>query len=138
MLGFYSDPASPGDNKIIAEILKVKSVGGTGGEIKHRLDAIRGRLKLVPPHLPAGHPEKLPKIRIDRRCTELIREMGAYRYPSKRAEVNSNKVDTNKAEIPLKMDDHGPEALGRFMAGFFGTPQKTAHRRRTHKVNIKR
>jgi hypothetical protein len=138
MLGFYSDPASPGDNKIIAEALKVKSVGGTGGEIKHRLDAIRGKLKLVPPHLPAGHPEKLPKIRIDRCCTELIREMGAYRYPSKRAEVNSNKVDTNNAEVPLKKDDHGPEALGRFMAGFFGTPQKTTHRRRTHKVNIKR
>ena len=39
--------------------------------------------------------------------------MGDYRYPDG---VRSGVVNEN----PLKKDDHGPEALGRFFRGYYG------------------
>ena len=41
--------------------------------------------------------------------------MGQYRYPEKKnEEVESS---TKRFELPMKKDDHTPEALGRFLAG---------------------
>lgn len=112
---FFPDPASPGDSAQLSKLLRVPSRGGTGGELKDRLDLIRKALKPVPAHLPIGHPERRPRLMINRRCTQTRREFGAYRYPD-----NKREQDSNDPEAPLKKDDHTPEALGRFFAGYFG------------------
>lgn len=126
---FYPDPASPGDTKQLEAILKVRHTGGTGGELKNRLDRIRQSLKPRPFELPNGHPDKIPQLMIDRRCANVIREMQDYRYPERRSQA-----DINSIENPMKKDDHTPEALGRFFAGKFGTPDRIAGRARRHKA----
>lgn len=130
----YPDPAAPGDSAVLAKALKVKINSSTGGELKWRLELIRQALKLVPAHLEDGHPEKQPKIFIDRRCVGLIREMQDYRYPENKSEVMPNK------EEPLDKDNHGPEALGRFMRGYFGPPTgpTTKGRARVRKARVSR
>ena len=40
----------------------------------------------------------------------------------------------NAKEEPMKKDDHGPEALGRFFAGLFGTPSAQKRGTRVHKA----
>lgn len=52
----------------------------------------------------------------------LVSEMNAYRYPQSRNELNEN-------ELPMKKDDHAPEALGRFFAGYFGPKQRSRRSR---------
>lgn len=44
------------------------------------------------------------QIIIDPTCNNLIRELQAYRY-------EKDKVNQNKAEKPMKIDDHAPDAL---------------------------
>lgn len=114
---FYPDPSSPGDSAVLAKKLRLRIGGGTGGELNDRLTAIRRGLKLYPPHLPDGHPAKLPRLYIDRKCAGLIRELNAYRYPELRAEASRNAP-----EKPMDKDNHGPEALGRYYAGRYGKP----------------
>lgn len=116
---FYPDPASPGDTKILERKLKVRGRPNTGGEIKHRVDAIRVALKPWPAHAPMR-----PKLLIDPRCKGLIKDMNDYRYPETR-----DQQDKNAPENPMKKDDHGPEALGRFFAGHMGTPAQGARAR---------
>jgi hypothetical protein len=115
---FYPDPADPGASRQLEAELGVRSVGGTGGELKWRIEAIRKALVREPTHLPDDHPEKLPRLRIDRSCVRTIYEMQSYRYPGRRESVRGDEA----AELPMKKDDHAPEALGRFFAGRFGTP----------------
>jgi hypothetical protein len=43
--------------------------------------------------------------------------MMAYRYPEQKED---GETSVPRMELPMKKDDHGPEALGRFMMGFFG------------------
>ena len=129
--GFYPDPASPGDTRILEQRLRVKGRGGTGGERKHRIDAIRLALKDRNAHLPFGHVDRQPQVLFDRRCVNTIRDMGAYRYPKKRGEI-----EANTPEEPLKKDDHGPEALGRFFGGHFNTPQAAASRTVIRRSNL--
>lgn len=118
----YPDPAEPGDTNILANRLKVHVNPDTGGDLKYRLEYIRQFLKLGPEHVA---PEKqLPKLFFDRGCTEMIREMGEYRYPDKKSEDKQAKED------PLDKDDHGPEALGRFFRGFLGDPTRVSRRAR--------
>lgn len=130
-LAFYPDPASPGDTKILEQKLKIRSRGGTGGEIRWRIDAIRAALKERNTHLPEGHQDRMPALMFDRKCTRTIADMLNYRYPEKRTQV-----DTNAPENPMKKDDHGPEALGRFYAGHFGTPDRQARRARARRSNL--
>lgn len=111
---FYPDPASPGDTAHLERVLKVRGMSGTGGELKDRIELIRRALKMQPERLADGHPDKKPKLYIDRKCTSLINDMNAYRYPETKQEGQ------NAPENPMKKDDHGPEALGRFYAGYFG------------------
>jgi hypothetical protein len=68
---------------------------------------------------------------IDRKCTNTIADFLNYRYPEKR-----NDQDKNAPENPMSKDDHGPEALGRFYAGHFGTPDKTNRRARNRRSNL--
>jgi len=122
-LGLYPDPADPAFAKTLSDRLRVPLRKGTGGELKHRLDSIRAALKIHNPHLPDGHVDRYPLLQFDRKCERTIQDMLNYRYPEKR-----NQQDTNAPENPMKKDDHGPEALGRFYAGHFGNP---ARRRRS-------
>lgn len=128
---FYPDPASPGDTRVLQNKLRIRPSANTGGELKHRLDAIRKALKRYPSHLADGHPEKRPQILFDRKCKNTIDDMNNYRYPEKR-----DQSSTPGQELPMKKDDHGPEALGRFFRGHFGTADRQATRgnRRT-KIN---
>jgi len=116
---FYPDPADPGSTRILSEKLGKRGRGGTGGEIVHRIDALRRAIIRQPKHLPDDHPEKLPQLRINRRCVKTVYEFSEYRYPEKRETVLGDAA----REKPMKKDDHTPEALGRFFAGHFGTPQ---------------
>jgi len=115
LITFYPEPASPGDTRILEAKLKKRATGGTGGELKYRLEAIRQALRPLMPHLDYDHPEWRPRLMVDRKCTEFIREFNDYRYPDRKDEQ-----DKNAPELPMKKDDHTPEALGRFFAGHFG------------------
>jgi len=128
---FYPDPASPGDTRILEKELRLRAKGGTGGEIRWRIDAMRAALRVHNKHLPEGHADRYPLLQFDRKCTKTINDFLNYRYPEKRTQV-----DTNSPENPMKKDDHGPEALGRFYAGHFGTPDKQARRARVRKSNL--
>ena len=120
--GFYGDPADPGGNRDFQNILRIVSRGDTGGEIQDRLEWIRRFLKVNPMvvHLPVGHPERVPGLTIHPRCKNLIHEMGAYRYK----ETAEQALAKGRAapEEPLPIDNHAPEALGRFFRGYFGVP----------------
>lgn len=125
----YYDPSSPDDANILRRTLKVQTMGNTGGEIKVRLSLIRSALKLRPAHLPDGHPEKQPQLKVDRSCSALIWEMReGYRWPENRSEQK------NDSEIPSDKDNHGPEALGRF---FKGHMEKLTDPRRARQSQVK-
>lgn len=130
-LAIFPDPASPGDTRILSEKLKIPHKGGTGGELRWRIDAIRAALKERNSHLPEGAPERVPALQFDRKCVRTINDMLNYRYPDRRVQV-----EANTPENPMKKDDHGPEALGRFYAGFFGTPDRQARRARARRSNL--
>ncbi len=117
--GFFPDPASPGDTATMEKVLKVRAHGGTGGELRDRIDAIRKvlRVRREVAHLPIGHPDRLPKLTIHRRCENMIHEFNEYKYPNRKETV----LGDEKPENPMKKDDHTPEALGRFLAGWEGT-----------------
>ncbi|MGX9924115.1 hypothetical protein ACWIG4_30175 [Streptomyces sp. NPDC002248] len=110
--GIYVDPAAPDDAAILRRKLGKPTFNNTGGELKTRLNLIRTALKLRPEHLEPGHPDKKPRLLVDRSCVDLIREMGRdYRWPEKKSDTN------NDSELPMDKDNHGPEALGRFFKG---------------------
>lgn len=111
--GLYPDPADPGATRTLSDSWKVASHGGTGGTLKNRREAIERYLVIQNQHLPYGHPERVPKLRVDRSCVNTIREMAAYSWPDKRR-------GTRNVEEPKDEDNHTPEALGRFFAGHFG------------------
>jgi hypothetical protein len=120
--GLFPDPGDPAATATLSEKWRVPAMGGTGGELKDRLAAINKALKYRNPHLPFGHPERVPSLRFDRSCVETIREMDAYRWPEKRTELTRKKGPQRSSgqqgpERPLDKDDHGPEALGRWFAG---------------------
>lgn len=114
---FYPDPSEPGDTRILEENLHIEAINDTGGEIKDRLRLIRKHLEIPRhlQHLEFGHKDRQPKLFIDPKCKNLIREMNDYRYPETKAEAARND-----SENPMKKDDHAPEALGRFFKGYFG------------------
>jgi hypothetical protein len=109
----YPDPEDPGATRTVSERWRVPFSGGTGGELKLRLQAIELALRIENKHLPYGHTERVPRLRVDRSCKELRREMDAYAWPTKR---KANE----KRDQPLDKDNHAPEALGRFFAGHIG------------------
>lgn len=126
LLKFFPDPALPGESKQLSSLLKVPAGSNTGGELRDRIEMIRRWLK-VPrdkEHLPLDHPERIPKLFIDRKCENTIREMNDYRYPKSAEEAAAQ--GRNAPEQPLKKDDHTPEALGRFFRGHFGTPARAS------------
>lgn len=128
---FYPDPASPGDTRQLESVLKVRHTGGTGGELKPRIDAIRKALKLRPA-TGLMLPGMYPQLMIDRKCTNTIREFNDYKYPQRKSQADQNAI-----EAPQKKDDHTPEALGRMFAGRFGTPDRLHGHARTRRGNMR-
>lgn len=122
MRSFYPDPASPGDTKALEKLLRIKGMRGTGGELNDRLRLIRAALKVRHPELPDDHPQRQPKLLINRKCVNTIREFNEYRYPKSISEAA--EANANLPEKPMKKDDHTPEALGRLFAGMFKPPER--------------
>lgn len=118
-LGLYPDPEDPGATRVLSERWKVPPVGGTGGLLKDRRDAIELALRVQNRHLPYGHPERLPRLRIDRSCVNMAREMDAYSWPGKRISPTKGE-QLPKKDNPKDEDNHTPEALGRWFAGHLG------------------
>lgn len=129
----FPDPAGPEASATLAEHWQVGISGHTGGLLSTRLDLIRRWLRPQPLELEDGHPDKKPRLKIDFSCTNMIREMGDYRYPETRDEAGRNAI-----ENPLSKDDHTPEALGRFMMAKYGdiVPEET--RARVSKARVAR
>lgn len=133
---FYPDPARPGDTRQLEQVLKVQhtpSQDRDGEGLKERIDAIRKGLKPMLTHVAADHKDNRPQILIDRKCANCSREMDIYRYPEKRSE----SADNNSPELPMKKDDHCPEAIGRYYAAI-GTPADEASHARVTRVNVGR
>lgn len=120
---FYPDPADPMSSRTLSDRLKATAAGGTGGELNIRINLIRqalrkGRIDYNATGLTEANSDKWrPQLMIDRSCTGLRRDMLAYRYPERKEDAETSR---DRFELPLKRDDHGPEALGRFMVGRFG------------------
>lgn len=131
LVRFYPDPAEPDDTLTLVRMLKKPNGGNTGGELRTRLMLIRQKLKTKPDHLPEGHPDRKPQLMVDRSCGMLAWEMReGYKWPEHRSEITSEK------EHPLDKDNHGTEALGRFMRGYYGMPGQTKSRSRVSTANM--
>lgn len=130
----YPDPASPADSQVLSEKLCVQIGTGTGGEIKDRVNMIRqalrrGRIDRDGTGLSETNCDKWrPQLMFDRKCVRTRADMLAYRYPEKKEDVQTS---LEKFENPLKQDDHGPEALGRFFAGRAGSLLQPTYRNST-------
>ena len=122
LIRFYPDPASPGDTRVLENVLKVRSAGGTGGELNVRLRYIRAALRTRADYRGTGpgEGEPLPRLLVNRRCTNVIREMNDYRYP--RTASEAVEIGKELTEKPRKVDDHCPETIGRFYVGKYGRP----------------
>lgn len=127
---FFPDPASPGDTATLTNVFRragkrVQARPHTGGELSNRLNLIRLALKnrvtdteLSSPQWkshPTAQDRMRPRLMISTKCQNMIYEMGQYRYPEKRNEQIESS--SKRFELPMKKDDHTPEALGRFLAG---------------------
>jgi hypothetical protein len=130
LITFYPDPEDPGATKTLENILRVRHSGGTGGRRDDRIDSIREALRVTNMHLDPDHPLRKPTIRFDRKCVYTIHDMLEYRYPDTKEEMGNAK------EEPMKKDDHGPEALGRFFAGYFGTPSAQKGGTKVHQAKF--
>lgn len=130
-VAFFAPPGEPDETNILMRHLKVPARTNTGGELKTRLSMIRTRLKPRPAHAPPE--EQQAQIVFDRdRCTHLIWEMSSgYRWPQHRNETK------NESEMPLDKDNHGPEALGRFIHGYFTTAGRSERRNRQSRAKIR-
>jgi hypothetical protein len=136
----YPDPSSPESTAVLVDELRVTAKPHTGGELEVRLNMIRKALKkgiidydgvydtrTKKDHRPGS--SFRPQIMFDFKCPRTINDFEAYRYPKDKEDLDS-PTSTNTYESPVKVDDHGPEAVGRFFAGRFGvaltTPQQTS------------
>lgn len=121
VVAMYPDPAEPDDTSILMRKWRKPARSNTGGELKERLRLIRGALK-------RRDKEGWPAIAFDRVHTKEIQwEMReGYRWPEHKSEVR------NDSENPMDKDNHGPEALGRFMKGYFSIvgPERKSRQRK--------
>lgn len=117
---FFPDPAEPDRTREIQQLLHLPAGRGTGIALEDRLEWIRRLLK--GPRTARRGTYGEPGLTIHRRCHQTIREFGAYRYK----ETSEQAAEKNRAapELPLKKDDHTPEALGRLLSGMFGKPSR--------------
>lgn len=137
---FFPDPADPLSTKILEKKLNITARGGTGGELNNRINWIRKALRdprivvdepYFEPDLQPG--TSRPRLLFDRRCARTIQDMLNYRYPEKQSDAETS---VRRYDLPMKKDDHGPEALGRFFAGMFGQYGKPHTGVRVHKATF--
>lgn len=131
-VAFFAPPAEPDETNILMRHLKVPARTNTGGELKNRLSMIRTRLKPRPEH--AKPEDQQAQIVFDRdRCSHLAWEMReGYRWPEHKNEQK------NESEVPLDKDNHGPEALGRFIHGYFTTSGRSERTSRQSRAKVRR
>lgn len=136
IVAIYVDPGDPGGASALRRILKKPTRNNTGGELNGaggRLDLIRSALKTRPESLPEDHPERRPGLVVDESCTQLIWEMReGYRWPENRSDTKNN------SEIPQDVDNHGPEALGRFFKGHMESTSKVGNHSRQSSISTVR
>ena len=122
----YAPPAEPSDTSIVQRKLGRPIRTNTGGEINDRDRETNKLLK------PKG-PDRIPGMLFNKeRTTQLAWEMRTgYRWPEHKSETK------NASENPMDKDNHGPEALGRFVRGHL---TKLSERRtsRQSRVNARR
>jgi hypothetical protein len=127
--GFYPDPHEPDDTNILSRIIS-KPAYKSGGDVRTRNALIRTALKRKPEEGPDQ--ERIPQLIVDRSCEKLAWEMReGYRWPRNKSETHG------EAELPMDKDNHGPEALGRFMHGYFENVGEM-RRARIRRANIRR
>ena len=121
---FFPDPADPMSTRTLQDRLHIRPAAKTGGELNLRINLIRqalrkGRIDREGAMLSESNSDIWrPQLMIDRRnCPRMREEMLAYRYPERREDA---ELSRDRYENPMKKDDHAPEALGRFMIGYFG------------------
>lgn len=95
---------SPANKQVIDSVTGNLKAIGEGDWIKHRIDLISQRLKI-------NAITKKPRLFISKKCVNLIREMESYRWEEKRQDLNFK-------DIPVKADDHCPDALGYFVCSY--------------------
>lgn len=124
----YAPPAEPSDTNIVRRKLQRAIATNTGGEVVDRIRMMNSLLKQRPSHLPEGHPDKKPQMVFNRETThQLAWEMRTgWRWPEHKSDIK------NASELPLDKDNHGPEALSRFVKGHMEkkTDQRTARQGR--------
>lgn len=131
VVAMYPDPAEPDDTSILSRITGIAARQNTGGERKIRDALIRRKLKLGPEHVEESL--RTPGMVVDEDCTSFAWEMReGYRWPEHKSEVQA------ESEKPLDKDNHGPEALGRFMKGYFDIVQDSGKKTRIRNVKYGR
>ena len=130
-VAFYPDPHNPDDTAMLMRHLKIPARNNTGGAISTRNAMIRTRLKPRPEGAPRE--QQQAQIVFDRdRCSQLAWEMReGYRWPHNKSEAR------NESEVPLDKDNHGPEALSRFIYGYFTSQGRSERRNRQSRAKIK-
>lgn len=126
----YCPPAEPSDTSIVRRKLLRPIATNTGGEVNDRDRQTNALLKSRPTHLPLDHPERRPQMTFNRSTTtQLAWEMRTgYRWPEHKSETK------NASENPMDRDNHGPEALGRFVKGHM---EKRTDRRSARQSRVK-
>lgn len=137
---FFPDPADPMSTRTLQDKLRVRPAAKTGGELHIRLNLIRqalrkGRIDQHASMLTEDNSDVWrPQLMIDRRgCPRMREEMLAYRYPERKEDSETSR---DRFEKPLDKDDHAPEALGRFMVGYFGDGNLVDQATRVSKAGI--
>lgn len=138
---FFPDPADPMSTRTLQDKLRIRPAAKTGGELNIRLNLIRqalrkGRIDRVATGLNEENNDIWrPQLMIDRRgCPRMREEMLAYRYPERKEGAETSR---DRFEKPMDKDDHAPEALGRFMVGYFGDGNLVDQATRVSKARIK-
>lgn len=127
---FFPDPAEPDRTKELAGLLQLKPYGRGSIDLDDRIEWMRRGLKW-------NFRLEGPALTFHPRCVNTIREVGdGYRYPDT-AEKAGEKGRSAK-EKPMDVDNHTPEALGRFYSGLFGRPWADAGPARQSRAKVKR
>jgi phage terminase large subunit len=94
----YADPAAPGLMRLFTQKAGIVTTPAK--------NAVLEGINSVKEHLMLQHGE--PKLVIDSKCENVIREMQTYRWLSSR---NNDQFTADRGNKPLKKDDHTMDAL---------------------------
>lgn len=126
---FFPDPAEPDRTRELAKRLLLKPYGRGSISREDRIEWIRRGLKWKPE---LGG----PSLTFHRRCVNMHREMGAWRYPETAQQASER--NRSAREEPMDKDNHTPEALGRLYSGLFGKPWADKGGTRQSKAKVRR